>query len=53
LPNDPATTIPAGAVTITNYEYEERILESKRKIRLIQPQYISVIRSEFETKIGR
>lgn len=53
LPNDAATTLPAGAITITNYEYEERVLESKRKIRLIQPQYIGKIKSEFETKIGR
>lgn len=53
LPNDSATTIPAGATPITNYEYEEKILESKRKIRLIQPSYIGKIRSEFETKIGR
>ena len=53
LPNDSATTIPVGATAITNYEYEERILESKRRIRLIQPTYIGRIRSEFEAIIGR
>ena len=53
LPNDSATTIPAGATAITNYEYEEKELESKRKIRLIQPKYIQKIREEFETIIGR
>jgi hypothetical protein len=53
LPNDSATTIPAGATAITNYEYEERLLESKRKIRLIQPSYIAKVRAEFETIIGR
>ena len=53
LPNESATTLPADAVAVTNYEYEEKVLESKRKIRLIQPQYIGRIRSEFEAIIGR
>lgn len=53
LPNESATTLPAGAIAVTNYEYEEKVLESKRKIRLIQPQYIGRIRSEFEAIIGR
>lgn len=52
LPNDSATTIP-GATAITNYEYEEKLLESKRKIRLIQPSYIGKVRADFETIIGR
>ena len=50
-PNDPATTVPVGATPITNYEYEEAIQNTKRKIRLIRPQYVSQIKTEFENKI--
>ena len=48
LPNDSATTIPAGATTITNYLYEERIQENNRRIRLIQPRFIDGIKKEFK-----
>jgi len=51
LPNDSATTLPAGAVPVTNYEYEERIQEKKRRIRLIKPEYIPEIKKEFSKKI--
>jgi len=50
-PNDPAQTVPVDATPITNYEYEEEIQNQKRKIRLIRPQYVSQIRTEFENKI--
>lgn len=52
-PNDSATTLPSDAVAVTNYEYEEAKLESKRRIRLIQPEYIERIKQEFESIIGR
>jgi len=51
LPNDPATTIPAGATAITNYEYEDNLQEQKRRIRLIKPEYIPAIKKEFARKI--
>ena len=50
-PNDPAQTVPVDATPITNYEYEEEIQNQKRTIRLIRPQYVSQIRTEFENKI--
>ena len=50
-PNDPAQTVPVDATPITNCEYEEEIQNQKRKIRLIRPQYVSQIRTEFENKI--
>ena len=48
LPNESATTIPAGATIITNYVYEERIQENSRRIRLIQPRFIDGIKKEFK-----
>ena len=50
-PNDPAQTIPVDATPITNYEYEEEIQNTKSRIRLIRPQYVSQIKTEFENKI--
>ena len=48
LPNESATTIPAGATAITNYEYEESVQESKRRIRLIKPIYIEGMKKELK-----
>ncbi len=48
LPNESATTIPAGATIVTNYVYEERIQENNRRIRLIQPRFIDGIKKEFK-----
>lgn len=50
-PNDSANTLPSDAVPVTNYEYEEAIQDTKRRIRLIRKQYASRIKSEFENKI--
>ena len=52
-PNDPAQTIPVDATPVTNYEYEEEIQNTKSRIRLIRPQYVSQIKTEFENKIRR
>jgi hypothetical protein len=52
LPNESATTIPAGATTITNYVYEERIQEKNRRIRLVQPRFIDGIKKEFKNKMN-
>ena len=50
-PNDSANTLPVDAVAVTNYEYEERIQDEKRRIRLIRPSYANQIKTEFENKI--
>ena len=49
LPNESATTIPAGATPITNYEYEEQEQEKKRRIKLVSRNYIGRIKQEFDT----
>lgn len=43
----------AGALTtsISNYTYEERLNEEKRRIRILKPDFISSIEQELETKI--
>ena len=52
LPNESATTIPVGALAITNYQYEEKLQESRRRIRLVQKRYIDAIKKEFRSKIN-
>ena len=52
LPNESATSIPAGATTVTNYVYEERIQEKNRRIRLVQPRFIDGIKKEFKNKMN-
>ena len=52
LPNESATTIPVGAVPITNYQYEEAVQEKKRRIRLIQPRFVEQIVKEFKNKMN-
>ena len=39
----------ASATTITNREYEEDLLEKKRGIRLLDPQYVQQFIEEYET----
>ena len=51
LPNDSATTLPAGAIAVTNYVYEDRLQDKKRRIRLIKPEFIPEIKKEFAKKI--
>jgi hypothetical protein len=50
-PTDSANDIPTGAYPVTNYEYEERIQNDKRRIRLIRPEYVGRIKTEFENKM--
>ena len=40
------------SITVTNYDYEERLQDEKRKIRLIKPEFIDSFVSEFESKIA-
>ena len=52
-PTDSATAVPTGATAVTNYEYEESIQNTKRRIRLIRPEYAGRIKTEFENKMNR
>ena len=42
------TTSDASATAVTNYEYEKRIQDDIRKIRLLDPSYLSQFIEEFE-----
>ena len=53
IPNDTANTIPSNATEVTNFEYEERLDNEKRRIRLVQPRFVSQIKNEFIDKIKR
>lgn len=41
----------SGKVTVSNYEYEERVNESKRRIKLIAPELLTGIINQFKSMI--
>lgn len=41
-----------GAIPISNFQYEDVVNESKRRIKLLKPQYIQSIVREFTNKIA-
>jgi len=41
----------AGAESVSNYEYERRLQDEKRTIRLLNPQFLGLFIEEFERKI--
>ena len=41
----------AGAGVVTNAEYERRIQDKKRQIRVLSPQYLDLFIKEFRTLI--
>lgn len=49
---DSANTIPAGATPITNFEYEDRLQDTRRRIRLVQPDFVSQIKKEFRNRMN-
>lgn len=49
--NVTSTTINSG-IAVTNFIYEDRENEKKRRIRLLKPQYIERIVREFESKMA-
>ena len=51
IPNDSANTIPVDAVEVTNYEYEDRLQQQRRRIRLIKPEYIPKIKQELQSRM--
>lgn len=40
----------AGATPVSNYQYEEIVNESKRRIRVLKPQYVESVVREFNNK---
>jgi len=49
--NVTSTTINSG-IPVTNYVYEERENEARRRIRLLKPQFVERIVREFESKMA-
>ena len=43
----------AGAVAVTNQEFEDEIQKTKREIRILKPEYVGRFRTEFETLIEK
>ena len=41
----------AGAVEVTNLQYEEEVQKTKREIRILKPSYLGQFRTEFEALI--
>ena len=41
----------AGAESVSNYEYERRLQDEKRTIKLLNPQFLGLFIEEFERKI--
>jgi len=46
------TSIISGTA-VTNYLYEERLNESKRRINILKPQYVQSVIKEFDSKISQ
>jgi hypothetical protein len=42
-----------GAIAITNREYEERLQDKKRQIKILNPSYIGLFIDEFKKLIVR
>lgn len=40
-----------GAVPISNFQYEERLNENKRRIKVLKPQYLEAVIKEFDSKL--
>ena len=42
-----------GAEAVTNYEYERRLQEQKRQIRILAPAYLPAFEQEFKKLVKR
>lgn len=40
-------TQESGAIEVTNYDYEMRLNEAKRKIKIIRDEYVSFVKDEY------
>jgi hypothetical protein len=47
------TPLPSGKNYVTNYEYESRLNEQKRRIKIIKPEVVSAIVESFDEIIGK
>ena len=41
-----------SATVVSNYQYEQKLQDEKRQIRLIQPRFIGRFVEDYETKLG-
>ena len=41
-----------SAAVVSNYQYEQKLQDEKRQIRLIQPRFIGRFVEDYETKLG-
>lgn len=46
------TATPLNVVPITNFIFEERENEKRRRIKILKPQFIQTVQKEFENKIA-
>ena len=44
-------TVSANCTSVSNYEYEETLNESKRRIKILKPEFVQQIELELEKKI--
>ena len=42
-----------GATSVSNYQYEEEINESKRKIKILKADYLKTVLDNYENSLGR
>ena len=42
----------SSAAVVSNYQYEQKLQDEKRQIRLIQPRFIGRFVEDYETKLG-
>lgn len=41
----------SGATPVSNFTYEDRLNDEKRRIKILKPQYVSTVVSEFNKKL--
>ena len=49
---DGSLVIASTATAITNFEYEQRLQDDRRRIRLLDPAFIGLFVSKFESRMG-
>ena len=49
---DGSLVIAATATAVTNFEYEQRLQDDRRRIRLLDPTFVDLFVTEFENRIG-
>ena len=49
---DGSLVIAEPATAVTNFEYEQRLQDDRRRISLLDPTFVDLFVTEFENKIG-